>query len=153
MPATNPPLPIFGFASAVPASTEQYSAGSVLMNSDPRAGASTGWQCTVTGRPGTWVSLGVASQNAFTPVTAASSFAAGTNLLRVTNTAAATYTLAPAASFAAGFAITIVNTGGGASTFAAGTGNTIGGGSVAITAANTFLRLMSDGGTNWYNVS
>lgn len=153
MPGTNPAIPVFGFATAIPTdTTQQYSQGTLLINSDPRAGTPFGWLCTAAGKPGTWIPLMATDQSSFTNLTAAGALSAGTTFGKVTNTAAATYTLAPAASYAAGAILTLISIGGAASTFAPATGNAVAGAS-AITAANTFLRLLSDGSTTWYNVS
>jgi hypothetical protein len=53
---------VMGVASAPPTGAQGNGAnwpiGSVLFNSAPAVGSAKGWQCTVAGAPGTWVSMG-----------------------------------------------------------------------------------------------
>lgn len=55
--APNQDPPSIGFGTSAPASG-YYVRGSVVWNKSAAVGQPKGWQCTVTGSPGTWVSMG-----------------------------------------------------------------------------------------------
>jgi len=149
---TNPAFSsIFNYASTYPTSGT-WAQGALIINNQPYAGQPLGWICVAGGSTGgTWAALPAAAALTVGNVTAAGVLSSGLVFATISNTAAATYTLAPAASYAPGALIQFLNTGGGASTIVASSTNTLVG-AAAITLSTGVLNFRSDGNTTWYKV-
>ena len=145
----NPAIPVFGWATAAPTDTTvYYEAGSVVRNPAPTVGATEGWVCTVAGRPGTWVAIGTVDGGVFQSLTAAATLTTGKKVYVISG--AGNYTLYAASSIAAGSEIVIVATSGISVTAVAGAANTLTGVATALSAS---ARFASDGGNYWFRVS
>ena len=94
--------------------------GDVCFNSAAAAGSPLGWECTVAGTPGTWVTIGVKPVNAQTGTTYTLVAADGISIVTTANSAAQTITIPLNATvpFPSGTEIPIIRAGAGIPTVA-----------------------------------
>ena len=137
----------FGWGTAAPTDNNYHEAGEYIRNSEPGNGKVTGWLCTVSGRPGTWVAEGRTNGGVIGTVTAAAALSAATNLHNITG--AGQYTIFSAASLAAGASVNVVANGV-TITLNPATSQTLIGGSTLASVGSTWV---SNGANTFFRVA
>ncbi len=138
-------------ASAVPSDSTLYSEiGDIVWNNTPAIGAPMGWQCSVAGYPGTWVSLGtIGSGSELTTTATSGTLSSSYSMILLNPASTGTYSLPNVTAYAAGAALFIKNIASGSTTLTPLAAN--GYDAAAITLAQYgSITLRSGGTTNWY---
>src|SRR4051812_42270807 len=144
------PIPVFGYASAVPTDASQaYQAGTILFNNAPAVGQPLGWLCLLDGKPGTWVALSALGGLTPTTLTAAAAIPSGVGNLFINGASGGTYTLAAALAQASGFHMRIKNIAANSVTLVPATGEAYVDAAAITLAQNGVVLLGTNGKTKW----